>query len=281
MTSSAPFSFFQKTDSGTIMNRFSQDMQLIDFSLPVTALNFTEGKSALNTDDQCLYFDTIYLALSLCIVSLVILCVIGKYITIALPFMLLAIWVLQYGYLRTSRQVRLLDIEAKALLFSQFQETVSGLLVIQSMRWQPQFHKLCLSKLDVTQKPFYMLFCIQQGLKLVLDLLVMIFAVILVAIVTALKDQFSAGDIGVALTLIISISQNLNQAIESWTQMEISLGAVARIQEFMIETPIEASEGVETGWLSRAEICFDSVDARYGYVKTKGDSLTNANDSVI
>ncbi|KAJ5655123.1 ABC transporterintegral membrane type 1 [Penicillium lividum] len=256
--------FFQKTDSGTIMNRFSQDMQLIDFSLPVTALNFTEGKSALNTDDQCLYFDTIYLALSLCIVSLVILCVVGKYITIALPFMLLAIWVLQYGYLRTSRQVRLLDIEAKALLFSQFQETVSGLLVIQSMRWQPQFHKLCLSKLDVTQKPFYMLFCIQQGLKLVLDLLVMIFAVILVAIVTTLKDQFSAGDIGVALTLIISISQNLNQAIESWTQMEISLGAVARVQEFMIETPIEASEGVETGWLSRAEICFDSVDVRYG-----------------
>ncbi|KAJ6021906.1 ABC transporter integral membrane type 1 [Penicillium herquei] len=242
---SAPFSFFQKTDSGAIMNRFSQDMQLIDFELPVTALNFVE-------------------AISLCIVSLVILCVVGKYITIALPFMLLAIWVLQHGYLRTSRQVRLLDIEAKALLFSQFQETVSGLLVIQSMRWQPQFHKQCLSKLDVTQKPFYMLFCIRQGLNLMLDLIVMLFAVILVAIVTTLKDHFSAGEIGVALTLIISISQNLNTAIESWTQMEISLGAVARVQDFTVETPTEASNGLEAGWLTRAEIRFNNVNASYG-----------------
>ncbi|CAI7568615.1 unnamed protein product [Penicillium glandicola] len=259
----APFSFFQKTDNGSIMNRFSQDMQLIDFALPITALNFVEGKPLSTTHHQGPFTNVIYPALSLCVVSLVILCVVGKYITIAFPFILLAIWVLQHGYLRTSRQVRLLDIEAKALLFSHFQETVSGLSVIQSLQWQPQFHQQCLTKLDVTQKPFYMLFCIRQGLKLALDLLVMLFAVILVAIVTALKDRFSAGEIGVALNLIISISQNLNTAIESWTEMEISLGAVARVQEFMKETPAEASEGIEAGWLTRAEVRFENVNAGY------------------
>ncbi|KGO51314.1 ABC transporter, integral membrane type 1 [Penicillium expansum] len=220
----APFSFFQKTDSGSIMNRFT---------------------------------------LFLCVVSLVILCVVGKYITIALPFIILAIWVLQHGYLRTSRQIRLLDIEAKALLFSHFQETVSGLSVIQSLQWQPQFHQQCLAKLDVTQKPFYMLFCIRQGLKLALDLLVMLFAVILLAVITALKDRFSPGEIGVALNLIISISQNMNTAIETWTEMEISLGAVARVQEFMKETPAEASEGIEAGWLTHADIRFENVNAGY------------------
>ncbi|KAJ5917233.1 ABC transporter integral membrane type 1 [Penicillium verhagenii] len=260
----APFGFFQKTDTGSIMNRFSEDMQLIDFAFPTTALNFVEGKSPQNTQAQDPFPNTIYLALAQCVVSLIIICVVGKYITIALPFMLLVIWVLQHGYLRTSRQVRLLDIEAKALLFSQFQETVSGLLVIQSMQWQPQFHKQCLAKLDVTQKPFYMMICIRQGLKLALDLLVMLFAVVLVAIITALKHHFSAGGIGVALTLVISISQNLNLTIESWTQMEISLGAVARLQEFSTDTPTEASEGVEAGWLARAEIRFENVDARYG-----------------
>ncbi|KAJ5937598.1 ABC transporter integral membrane type 1 [Penicillium verhagenii] len=260
----APFSFFQRTDTGSIMNRFSEDMQLIDFALPTTALNFVEGKSPQNTQaqDPCSNFN--YLALAQCVVSLIIICVVGKYITIALPFMLLVIWFLQHGYLRTSRQVRLLDIEAKALLFSQFQETVSGLLVIQSMQWQPQFHKQCLAKLDVTQKPFYMMFCIRQGLKLALDLLVMLFAVVLVAIITALKHHFSAGGIGVALTLVISISQNLNQAIESWTQMEISLGAVARVQEFSTHTPTEASGSLEAGWLTRAEIRFENIGARYG-----------------
>lgn len=75
----------------------------------------------------------------------------------------------------------------------------------------------------------------------------MLLTVILVAVVTALKDRFSAGKIGVALNLIISISQNLNTAIEAWTEIKISLGAVARVQEFIKETPAEASAGIEEG----------------------------------
>lgn len=251
------------------MNRFSQDMELIDFVLPINALNFVEGQSLAIDHDYGHLINLIYPALSLCVVSLVLLCVVGKYITIALPFVLIAISVLQHGYLRTSRQVRLLDIEAKALLFSHFQETVNGLPVIQSLGWQPQIHQQCLAKLDVTQKPFYMLFCIRQGLKLALDFLVMLLAVILVAVVTALKDRFSAGEIGVALNLIISISQNLNTAIEAWTEMEISLGAVARVQEFMKETPAESSAGIEEGWLTRADIRFDNVSTGYRYVDAK------------
>jgi hypothetical protein len=36
---SAPMSFFTNTDSGVTMNRFSQDLQLIDMELPIAALN--------------------------------------------------------------------------------------------------------------------------------------------------------------------------------------------------------------------------------------------------
>lgn len=39
----APFAFFQKTDAGTITNRFSQDMDLIDLNLPMQAIQFTTG----------------------------------------------------------------------------------------------------------------------------------------------------------------------------------------------------------------------------------------------
>ncbi|KAL4804621.1 putative multidrug resistance-associated protein [Aspergillus unguis] len=263
----APFSFFQQTDSGSIVNRFSQDMELIDFALPVTALNFVEGKLHSFIEDYIL--TSLSSAFSICIVSLVILCVIGKYITLALPFTLFALWALQRSYLRTSRQVRLLDIEANAPLFSHFQETVAGLSVIQSLHWQPQRHEQCIAKLNNSQKPFYMMFCIRQSLKLALDLLVMALAVVLVAIVTTLKDRFSAGEIGVSLTLMISISQNLNTAIEAWTQMEISLAAVARVQEFVAETPAEgegaaaAAAAATAGWLTHGEIRCYNVTAGY------------------
>ena len=36
---SAPISFFVTTDTGVTLNRFSQDLQLIDMELPVAALN--------------------------------------------------------------------------------------------------------------------------------------------------------------------------------------------------------------------------------------------------
>lgn len=38
---SAPVSFFASTDTGVMMNRFSEDMQLFDMGLPMAALNTT------------------------------------------------------------------------------------------------------------------------------------------------------------------------------------------------------------------------------------------------
>lgn len=42
----APQSFFDKTDSGLILNRFSQDMTLIDGSLASAAVMASSGKTS-------------------------------------------------------------------------------------------------------------------------------------------------------------------------------------------------------------------------------------------
>jgi len=44
---SAPLSFLTQTDTGTILNRFSQDMQLIDFQLTFAGLNTAECEGIL------------------------------------------------------------------------------------------------------------------------------------------------------------------------------------------------------------------------------------------
>jgi hypothetical protein len=38
-------SFFARTDTGSIVNRFSQDLELVDMLLPVYAVNFIIGKT--------------------------------------------------------------------------------------------------------------------------------------------------------------------------------------------------------------------------------------------
>ncbi|KAH8689094.1 putative multidrug resistance-associated protein [Talaromyces proteolyticus] len=248
-TLGAPISFFQTNDNGSLVNRFSQDISLVDNRLPIYAYNFTSG-------------------VAMCIVILVFICVMGKYFAITIPFLVAILWAVQLYYLRTSRQVRLLDIEAKAPLYSQFMETVAGVSVIRTMNWHAQFQSQCEDLLNRSQKPLYMLYCIQQWLKLVLDLIVMAMAVIIVTTATLLNGQISPGAIGVALTLVLMFNENLTNMIQSWTLTEISIGAVARIQRFATDTPSEKRLVCNPApscheWPSKGAVQFANVTASY------------------
>ncbi|KAJ5698780.1 hypothetical protein N7462_000785 [Penicillium macrosclerotiorum] len=248
-TLSAPFSFSQKVDAGLILNRFSQDLELIDMNLPAFLMNTM-------------------ISFANCCVLLVILCVEGKYLSITIPALAVTLFFVQSYYLRTSRQVRLLDIEAKSPLFTHFVETMQGISVIRALRWQVPFQNRLQELLNQSQKPFYMLYCIQQWLQLVLDCIVMALAVILASLVISLKDKFSPGAIGVALNLILNFNQDLMQLIRSWTILETSIGAVARVQDFTSTTPAEDQDRgelatVSSKWPEQGELEFRSVVAAY------------------
>jgi ABC-type multidrug transport system fused ATPase/permease subunit len=194
----------------------------------------------------------------------------GKYLTITVPVLGVVLFFIQRYYLRTSRQVRLLEIEAKSPLFTHFEETMQGISVVRAMKWKIQFQQRLEDALNRSQKPFYMLFCIQQWLQLVLDCVVMALGVILVSLVISLKSQFSAGSIGVALNLILSFNTDLMILIKSWTLLETSIGAVSRVQSFVNETPSEIQpEGTlsdpPSQWPARGGVSFLDTIARYRY----------------
>lgn len=185
--------------------------------------------------------------------------------------LVVVLYLVQSYYLRTSRQVRLLDIEAKSPLFTHFVETMHGIKVIRAMKWQGPFQARLENLLNQSQKPFYMLYCIQQWLQLVLDCIVMALAVVLVSLIVSLRGKFSASSVGVALNLILVFNQDLMLLIRFWTMMETSIGAVARIQDFVDTTPSEEREErnlatVSPNWPSQGNLCFDRVVASYGQV---------------
>jgi len=93
----APLKFFTSTDTGVIVNLFSQDMTLVDNVLPQALINFVVSS-----------FEVVGMAAVIATSS--------PYIAITYPMLLLVLYVLQRFYLRTSRQVRLLDLEAKSPL---------------------------------------------------------------------------------------------------------------------------------------------------------------------
>jgi ABC-type multidrug transport system fused ATPase/permease subunit len=203
----------------------------------------------------------------------VVLAVFGRYLTASMPFVLVAIYFIQRVYLRTSRQVRLLDIEAKAPLYLQFVETKNGASTIRAFGWHQPFQKKLQSLLNRSQRPVYLLLCIQQWLALVLDILVTIVAVILVTIVVSWRDKFTPGQVGVSLVTVMSFSGSLAQLIRSWTSLETSIGAVARIKQFRDNTvPEEEELGIfqpedpPARWPSAGLVRFENVSASYKYV---------------
>jgi ATP-binding cassette, subfamily C (CFTR/MRP), member 1 len=156
-----------------------------------------------------------------------------------IPASVLALYLIQRYYLRTSRQLRLLDIEGRSPLYQHFTETLEGVATIRSFGWQSNFNNTALQRLDGSQRPYYLLYCIQRWLNLVLDLMVAGLAVLLMALSLCIHKGANSGSLGVALTSILAFNQTLHSLIESWTQAETSLGAIARTKTFEKHTPRE------------------------------------------
>jgi ATP-binding cassette, subfamily C (CFTR/MRP), member 1 len=119
-----------------------------------------------------------------------------------------------------------------------------------------------------SQKPFYLLLIGQRWLTLVLDLITMAMAVLVVGVAVKMRGVASAGFTGVALTQLISFTANMKLLISFWTQMETSIGAVARIKQFATDTKDENLPGEcqepPADWPSKGEIRIENVSAAYG-----------------
>lgn len=112
------------------------------------------------------------LQIIMCIMAAVLMCLSASYFLATMPAVILSVWILQKFYLRTSRQIRLLDLEAKSPLYSHFLESLNGLVTIRAFGWAESFQEKNLDLLDASQKPYYLMFCIQRWLALVLDIIV-------------------------------------------------------------------------------------------------------------
>lgn len=250
---SAPMVYFAGTDSGNILNRFSQDLQLIDMELPIAAINTVA-------------------TLFLCMAQMALIGVGSKYAAISFPIVLGLLFLIQKLYLRTSRQLRYLDLEAKAPLFSHFTDCLQGLVTLRAFGWQHGMEKKNIELLDHSQRPFYYMFAIQRWLTLSLDLVVAGIAILLIILVVVLRGTgMNAGSIGVALLNVIQFSQGIKLLVTFWTNLETHIGSIMRVKEFTQTVDSEDKPGedgeIPPNWPSNGAVSFHSVSAAYRYVK--------------
>lgn len=115
-----------------------------------------------------------------------------------------------------------------------------------------------------------MMLSVQQWLSLVLDMLVAGLSVLIVGLAVIFRASTSGGQIGIALNIVLTISTILTRLLQSWTQLETSLGAVFRIKllESTLVPEYKEHECIEppAQWPATGTIELQDVVASYKYV---------------
>ncbi|GAA5821197.1 hypothetical protein JCM3770_005247 [Rhodotorula araucariae] len=247
----SPMRFFETTPIGTILNRFSRDIYVIDEVLARTFGGFARTLAG----------------------------VIGMFAVIsssAPAFLVVLVPVLfvykrmQTYYLATSRELKRLDATTKSPIFASFQETLSGVSTIRAYRQGARFIAENESYVDRNQNALFPSLNCNRWLAVRLEFLgaILIFSTAMLAVSTLVRyNSINAGLAGLMLSYALSTTQSLNWIVRSATEVETNIVSVERVQEYIHlepEAPLEVPEHKPPEeWPQRGAIRFEHVKARY------------------
>ncbi|KAI0879864.1 P-loop containing nucleoside triphosphate hydrolase protein [Annulohypoxylon maeteangense] len=242
----APLGFLTTADTGAITNLFSQDMTLIDGELPQAFLN-------------------VVLQLFECLGITAVVATSSPFLAITYPFLVITIYGIQKFYLRTSRQIRLLDLEAKSPLYSLFIDTINGIATFRAFGWAQDSIALNNKYLDASQRPAYLLAMIQRWLGFILQIVVAALASVVVTLATQLHSNRAFT--GASLITLMNFGNSLSFLVRMYTSLETSIGAISRLKNFGDKVQPESLEDEDLAppveWPIRGSIRIDGVSASY------------------
>ncbi|KXJ87085.1 ABC transporter [Microdochium bolleyi] len=255
---SATLQLFSTTDSGSIMNRFTQDIQLVDIQLPLSVL-ICVGHSLAVIGQAGLIASA------------------SGWIALSYPMLFAVFYYVPSYYVRTARQMRTLDLEEKAPIYAQFLESLEGMTTLRAFGWTHAAVSHNYTLVDRSQRPWYLMYVIQKWLGVVLDLVIAGLATLVVGLSVGLRntDSGDAGFTGVSLTQIVSFTSYLKLLILFWAQLQMCMSAVQRIRSFSMDTEtesdVQASDPSRAGgieepaadWPSEGGIVIRDLQAKY------------------
>lgn len=262
----APLSFFTNTDTGVVTNLFSQDLNLIDTELPEATLNTL----------FCI-FQSIGQAAVMLTSSV--------YLAISYPILGGLLYFVQKYYVRTSRQLRLLDLEAKSPLYTHFLDTLKGIVTLRAFGFIPNDIHKNTRLVDSSQRAAYLLM-IQEWLNLVLNLVVMVIAAVLTTLAVRLHSNSAFA--GASLYSLMTFGESLSGIVISYTRLETSIGAIARLETFNEAGTPEDRDGPgeedivpDTNWPDRGLVKLCNVSAQYKSTTVSNTDSESDSNSVV
>ncbi|XP_016051789.1 PREDICTED: multidrug resistance-associated protein 6 [Miniopterus natalensis] len=245
----SPIGFFERTPVGNLLNRFSKETDTVDVDIPDklrSLLIYTFG---------------------LLEVSLVVTVATPLAAVAILPLLLLYAW-FQSLYVATSCQLRRLESVRHSFVCSHVVETFQGSAVVRAFQAQRPFVAQNNVHMDESQRVSFPRLVADRWLAANLELLGngLVFAAATCAVLS--KAHLSAGLVGFSVSAALQVTQTLQWAVRSWTDLESSIMSVERMQDYA-GTPKEAPWTLPTcaaqpPWPHGGQIEFWNLGLRHG-----------------
>ncbi|XP_076790552.1 ATP-binding cassette sub-family C member 6 isoform X5 [Arvicanthis niloticus] len=238
----SPVGFFERTPVGNLLNRFSKETDTVDVDIPDklrSLLTYAFGLLEVGL--------AVTMATPLAIVAI-------------LPLMLLYAG-FQSLYVATSCQLRRLESASYSSVCSHMAETFQGSLVVRAFRAQAPFTAQHDALMDENQRVSFPRLVADRWLAANLELLGngLVFVAATCAVLS--KTHLSAGLVGFSVSAALQVTQTLQWVVRSWTDLENSMVAVERVQDYT-HVPKEAPWKLPTCTAHRLWPCGGQIEFR-------------------
>ncbi|BGP13132.1 hypothetical protein JCM10213v2_001051 [Rhodosporidiobolus nylandii] len=247
----SPMSFFDQTPMGTVLNRFSRDIYVIDEVLARVFGGFARTLAGVAGMIAVITFSA------------------PAFLLVLIPVLFVYKRVQTY-YLATSRELKRLDSTTKSPIFASFSEMLNGVSTIRAYRQQQRFIAENEARVERNNEPYFASVSCNRWLAIRLEFLgsIIIVSTALLAVFTLVHSgSVDAGIVGLMLSYALSTTQTLNWIVRSATEVETNIVSVERVQEYIdlpSEAPLEVPEHKpDDSWPQNGALKFEHVQARY------------------
>ncbi|KAF5326729.1 hypothetical protein D9619_003945 [Psilocybe cf. subviscida] len=242
----ATFRFHDTTPQGRILNRFGQDIQMIDTDLAASLQSVNSSMADFFTS----------------VVTIVVV-----FPPLVLPALIIGYIYreLAAAYLRTGRDIRRMMSNSRSPIYSDFGELLEGIVTVRAFSAEIRFLENLYVRLDVYTKFWYFFWMTNRWLMINYDMLGG-FSILVTSLFSIYKLNNDAGLAGLCITSAMSFTRSIYWASRNWTG-----DAVERIIEYLgipQEQPaVVESNRVPAYWPSRSSpnpiLVLDNVNVKY------------------
>lgn len=243
----AKMSFFDTTPVGRIMNVLTKDIDVADNQIS------DAFRMALNTIGQVLG-------------SVILITVLTHYFVVPVAVILIGYYFGAMFYRSSARELKRLDAILRSSLYAHFSESLTGLTVIRAYDEVDTFTKENMKRNDYENRAYFMTIINQRWLGVRLDLLGGVLTLI-VAIMVVAASNISPGNIGVALSYVVTTTQSFSWMTRQIAEVENDMNSIERITYYTNSLDQEAAQEVPNkvspSWPGKGDINITNMALRY------------------